>query len=270
MPELPEVETIVRGLAPAVRGRRVVAVDVREPRLRSPIAGQFASMLVGRRIDALSRHGKYLLATLDDGRLWLVHLGMTGQLVLTADPPPERRHDHVRIRFDDGSTLTYHDPRRFGRMAVIAGDAIAREAGGGLDALSGALTAEALFGLTRGRRTSIKALLMDQRRLAGLGNIYVNEILFAASIRPRRAARRLSRADCLRVVDATRRVLADAIRHGGSSISDYRDGYGREGAFQRSHRVYDRAGKACVRCGATIRGCVVVGRSTFYCPRCQR
>jgi formamidopyrimidine-DNA glycosylase len=270
MPELPEIETIVRGLAPAVCGRRVVGVDVRERRLRAPLARDFPTRLTGRRVDALSRHGKYLIATLDDARIWLVHLGMSGQLTLTPGRPAARVHDHVVVDFDDGSTLTYNDPRRFGCMQVIEPTALAAHAGSGIDALSPALTGDVLHALARGRKTSVKALLMDQRRIAGLGNIYVSELLFRAGVRPRRAAGRLTRAECARVVDASREILRAAIRDGGSSISDYRDGFGQFGCFQRSHQVYDRAGEACRTCGTKIHGCVVVGRSTFHCPRCQR
>ena len=270
MPELPEIETIRRGIAPEVEGRRIVAVDVRERRLRTPIARDFADRLAGRHVVQFDRHGKFLLGHLDDGRLWLVHLGMSGQLTLADGPVPARTHDHVVVRFEGDRTLTYNDPRRFGRLAVIDAAAVAAEAGGGVDALSPALDAGLLFALTRRRRTSIKALLMDQRRIAGLGNIYVSERLFRAGVRPRRAAGRLSRAECARIVAATAHVLAEAVRLGGSSINDYRDGFGRYGCFQSVHQVYDRAGEACRRCGTTVRGVVVVGRSTFWCPTCQR
>src|SRR5262249_26621609 len=164
----------------------------------------------------------------------------------------------------------FNDARRFGRMAVVDGAAASAETGGGLDPLGPEFTADALFALTRRRRTPVKALLMDQRRIAGVGNIYANEILHHAGIRPRRHAARLKRTDCVRLADATRAVLTDAIRRGGSSIADYRDGLGRTGWFQLDHRVYDRDGDPCRRCGTPIRSRVVVGRSTFYCPRCQR
>jgi formamidopyrimidine-DNA glycosylase len=270
VPELPEVETVVRCLAPELTGRQVRSVVVHETRLRGGVAPEFASRLTGRRIDGLSRRGKYLLAALDDGRVWLVHLGMTGRLTLgPADATPER-HDHVVVALDDGRRVTYNDARRFGRMAVLDREVLEAETGCGIDPLDAAFTADLLFGMTRGRRIPIKALLMDQRRVAGLGNIYVNEILFHAGIRPRRRAARLGRAECARVVRATRAVLTDAIRRGGSSISDYRDGLGRRGWFQLRHRVYDRAGEACRRCGTAIRAQVLVGRSSFYCPECQR
>jgi formamidopyrimidine-DNA glycosylase len=268
MPELPEVETLRRSLAPAVARRQVREVRVREPRLRTTVAREFAAQLTGRRIEGLGRHGKYLLATLDSTDVWLVHLGMTGRLTLgggSATGP----HDHVTVMLDDGRVLSYADPRRFGRMAVVAADAVTRETGTGVDALSPALTAEALHLLTRRRRTSVKALLMDQRLVAGIGNIYASEILFHAGIRPRRRAGRLRRAECQRLATAIRAVLTAAIRRGGSSISDYVDGLGRSGWFQLRHRVYDRAGSPCRRCRAAIRSCVVSGRSTYYCPRCQ-
>jgi formamidopyrimidine-DNA glycosylase len=271
VPELPEVETTVRGLAPVLRGRRIEAVTVHDGRLRVPIAADFASRLTGRRIVGLRRHGKFILAPLDDGHLWLVHLGMSGRLTLGNAARSAMRHDHVVLRLDDGRLLTYNDPRRFGRLAVIAEDGVPRETVPGLDALSDRLTPAALHASARRhRRTTIKSLLMDQREIAGLGNIYVNEILFQAHVRPRRRAGRLSRAECGRLVAATRSVLTRAIARGGSSISDYRDGFERAGAYQAEHHVYDRDGASCRRCGTIIRRCVVSGRATYYCPRCQR
>jgi len=270
VPELPEIETVRRSLAPAIVGRRVVAVRVQERRLRGGVAASFATALAGRRIAEVTRRGKYLLAPLDDGRLWLVHLGMTGQLTLAPRDRPARRHDHIVVELDDGFVITYNDPRRFGRMAVIAPSRLVAETGEGVDPLDDAFSPAALFALTRARRTPIKALLMDQRRVAGVGNIYANEILFRAGVRPGRRAARLARDDCQRIVAASRAVLMEAIRRGGSSISDYRDGLGREGWFQLDHCVYDRAGRPCPTCRTPIRTRVVVGRSTFYCPRCQK
>jgi formamidopyrimidine-DNA glycosylase len=270
VPELPEVETVVRSLAGELTGRRVVEVTLRERRLRGGVARDFPARLEGRRMVGLERRGKYVLVRLDDGAVWLVHLGMTGQLTLAPASRPDRLHDHVVVALDDGRLLTFNDARRFGRVAIVAADALRGEAGDGIDPLGDDFTAGALFGLTRHRRTSIKALLMDQRRVAGLGNIYVNEILFHAGIRPRRRAGRLARAECARLVAATRQVLEEAIRRGGSSISDYRDGLGRAGEFQLRHHVYDRAEQPCRRCGAAIRKRVHAGRSSFYCPSCQR
>jgi formamidopyrimidine-DNA glycosylase len=270
VPELPEVETIARGLAPALEGRSVVKVVVREARLRAPIATDFAACLAGRRFGRMGRTGKYLVTPLDDGRLWLVHLGMTGRLTLAGGHRLALVHDHVEMTLDDRRTLVYNDPRRFGRLDVMASDELASIVGPGVDALDPSIDAAWLFARARGRRTSIKALLMDQRQIAGLGNIYVSELLFRAGLRPRRRAARLSRDDCARVVAAMRAVLDEAIARGGSSISDYRDGFDQAGSFQDEHLVYDRAGSPCRRCATPIRGVVVVGRSTFYCPRCQR
>ncbi len=261
---------MVRSLAGELVGRRVLAVTLRETRLRGGVAADLPSRLEGRRITRLERRGKYLLARLDDDAVWLVHLGMTGQLTLAPASRPDRVHDHVVIALDDGRLLTFNDARRFGRVAVVAGEALSEEAGDGIDPLADGFNADSLFQLTRRRRTTIKALLMDQRRVAGLGNIYVNEILFHAGIRPQRCAGRLARAECERLVASTRRVLAEAIRRGGSSISDYRDGLGRAGDFQLRHHVYDRAAEPCRRCGTLIRKRVHAGRSSFYCPRCQR
>lgn len=269
MPELPEVETVVRSLAGLV-GRRVVGVTVRERRLRGGVAPDFVTRLTGRRIERLGRSGKYILAWLDDGAVWVVHLGMTGRLTLAAADRADAVHDHLVVALDDGRVVTFNDARRFGRTAVVPPERLGDEVGGGIDALADRFTAEALFRLTRRRRTSIKALLMDQRRVAGLGNIYVNELLFRAGVRPRRRAGNLTRAECAKIVGATRMVLEEAIRGGGSSISDYRDGLGRVGEFQRRHLVYDRAGRPCRRCRTPIRRRVHGGRSTFYCPRCQK
>jgi formamidopyrimidine-DNA glycosylase len=270
VPELPEVETIVRGLAPALTSRRITDVVVRERRLRTPIAGDFAAALSGRRIVGVRRHGKFMLTDLDDTRIWLVHLGMSGRLTLADAARPDRLHDHVVLRLDDGRVLTYNDPRRFGRLAVIAADAVGAETVPGVDALSDELTAARLFAMSRRRRTSVKALLMDQRLVAGLGNIYVSEICFQAGIRPRRAAGRLRGTDCLALAVAIRAVLDEAIVRGGSSISDYRDGFERFGSYQDVHQVYDRAGEPCRRCGTPVKAAVVAGRSTFWCPTCQR
>ncbi|HXJ36323.1 MAG TPA: bifunctional DNA-formamidopyrimidine glycosylase/DNA-(apurinic or apyrimidinic site) lyase [Candidatus Eisenbacteria bacterium] len=270
MPELPEVETIVRGLAPALDGRIVREVVVREPRLRVTLASDFATRLGGRRLGTMRRLGKYMLTPLDDGRVWLVHLGMTGRLTLAGARPLPLVHDHVVLRLDDQRTLTYNDPRRFGRLDVLEPGAVPGVVGPGVDALDDALSAAWLFARSRKRRTSVKALLMDQRQVAGLGNIYVSELLFRAGVRPRRRAALLTRDECTRIVEAMRAVLGEAIGRGGSSISDYRDGFDQAGSFQDEHLVYDRAGEPCRRCGGPIKGVVVVGRSTFYCPRCQR
>lgn len=269
MPELPEVETTRRSLLGDVVGARVVAVTVRERRLRRPLAADFAERLRGRRIAAIERRGKYLLFALDDGRVLLVHLGMSGSLCLTGTAALPVRHDHVAIALDNGRQLVFNDPRRFGLMRVGRHDELAELRALGPDPLAAAPTVDQWRVLTR-RRAPIKSVLMDQRRLGGIGNIYANEALFEAGIRPRRRAAGLTRAELARLADALRTVLERAVALGGSSISDYRDGNGNPGYFQIHHAVYDRAGEPCGRCGSRIKRIVLGGRSTFYCPRCQR
>jgi formamidopyrimidine-DNA glycosylase len=270
MPELPEVETVRRGLAAAVTGRRIAAVAVHERRLRRPIARDFATRLAGRRITAVRRRAKYLLLDLDDRSVWLVHLGMTGTLVVRPRAEPLRIHTHVVADLDDGRTLRFHDPRRFGLMRVGAPTALAELAALGPEPLDEGFSPAFLHETARRQRRAVKSLLMDQQVVAGLGNIYVNEILFAAGVRPSRPTARVTRAEAVRIVAETARVLGAAIALRGSSISDYRDERGEPGAFQHAFRVYERAGEPCRRCDGVIRRRVIVGRSSFFCPRCQR
>jgi formamidopyrimidine-DNA glycosylase len=270
MPELPEVETTRRSLLADVVGARIVGAVVRERRLRRPVAADLATQLRGRRVAAIERAGKYLLFVLDDGRTLLVHLGMSGSLCLTSATIPPARHDHVVIALDSGRQLVFNDPRRFGLVRLGRRAHLAELRGIGPDPLAAAPTLDQWRALTRGRRAPIKTLLMDQRRLAGVGNIYANEALFAAGLRPRRRAGSLTRPELARLAEALRAVLERAVILGGSSISDYRDGNGNPGYFQIHHAVYDRAGQPCGRCGSVIKRIVLAGRSTFYCPRCQR
>jgi formamidopyrimidine-DNA glycosylase len=273
MPELPEVETVRRSLLPRVVGRRIDAVEIRERRLRRPIQADFAARLVGRRIDGVERRAKYLLFHLDNGDCVLAHLGMSGALLVRDAAVTAERHDHVRVRLNDGTELVFNDPRRFGLLKV----GTAADVNGwselsvlGPDPLDPAFTAEQFAAALRGGKRAIKNLLIDQSALGGVGNIYANEALFRARIRPTRRAHRVRRAEVTPLFDALRAVLCEAVDLGGSSISDYRDGDGRPGYFQLRLRVYDRAGEACLDCGATIRRVVQTGRSSFYCPRCQR
>jgi formamidopyrimidine-DNA glycosylase len=268
MPELPEVETIRRSLRPLI-GQRIEAVEVVEPRLRRRIADDFGRQLIGQTIEAIERRGKYLLLHLSGGACLLAHLGMTGALLLQPLGTPRQPHDHVRFQLSAGLQLSYNDPRRFGLLQVGREDEFAELAHMGPDPLSDAFSVSQLVALARGRKRPVKNLLMDQRALGGIGNIYANEILFRAYIRPGRQVRRLSLRDLTALLRATRTVLHAAIRHGGSSISDYRDGQGRAGYFQLRLRVYDRAGKPCPRCRTLIRRTVHAGRSSFYCPQCQ-
>lgn len=270
MPELPEVETIVSGLRPALVGRRVLAVEVREPRLRVRVPAELPRRLRGRRIVSVERHGKRILMALDDGMVCVVGLGMTGRLTLRTGSAAPAPYDCLTFLLDDRRRLVYSDVRRFGRVDVACGlDAVDGD-GHGIDALSPRLTPELLHRAARRRHTAVKTLLMDQRLVAGLGNIYANEILFHAGIRPRRTAHRLRRAAWTAIVEAMRAVLRMAIARGGSTIADYRDGFGRFGSYQELHAVYARAGAPCRRCGTPIRSAVLAGRSTFWCPVCQR
>jgi formamidopyrimidine-DNA glycosylase len=269
MPELPEVETVRRSLLP-IRGRRIIRVEVTEPRLRRRVEDDFATRLVGRAISDIERRGKYLLFRLSGGQSLLAHLGMSGSLVVQPQGTAAEMHDHVRVQLSGGVQLVYNDPRRFGLMRVGRGDAFDELAHVGPDPVSGTLSLEALVALTRGRKKPVKNLLMDQRALGGIGNIYANEILFAAGIRPSRQARRLTRKDLERLLGATQKILSDAIQLGGSSISDYKDGAGRPGYFQLRLRVYDRANLPCPRCRTPIKRTIHAGRSSFYCSSCQR
>lgn len=270
MPELPEVETVRRSLEPHLVGARIADVDVRERRLRRPIQADIAVRLRRRCVQSIERRGKYLLFALDGPDTMLVHLGMSGALELRATAAACAPHDHVLLHLDGGRTLVFNDPRRFGLLRVAPRAALVELAAVGPDALGEEWPAARLKVLARGRRLSIKNLLMDQRGLGGLGNIYVNEILFRAGIRPRRAAASLRGREFEALAVALRAVLAEAVRLGGSSISDFRDGEGRPGYFQLHLAVYDRAGKPCRNCETAIRRVVVGGRSSFYCPRCQR
>jgi formamidopyrimidine-DNA glycosylase len=269
MPELPEVETVRRSLQPIV-GRRIEAVEVFDGRLRRPLAADFASRLAGRCITAIDRRAKYLLVRLSGGDTLLAHLGMSGALLLQPAGTARVEHDHVRLQLSGRVQLAFNDPRRFGLLRVGRGDRFTELDHIGLDPLDDTFSLGNLVTLARGRKKPVKNLLMDQRALGGIGNIYANEILFRARIRPGRQARRLTRAELARLFDATRAVLAHAIELGGSSISDYRDASGRPGYFHLRLSVYDRAGAPCPRCRTAVRRAVHAGRSSFYCPTCQK
>ena len=271
MPELPEVETTRRGIAPIVTGRRVARITVYDSRLRWPVPGDLDRVLRGRAIDGVDRRGRYLLFGFGDATL-LVHLGMTGTLRFYADPPARMPHDHVDIVLDDGSLLRYRDPRRFGAVLWIAPPGRSHPL---LDALGpepfdAAFDADYLHRLTRPRRAAIKLALMDNHVVTGVGNIYANEALFRAGIRPTTRANRVSKPRLRRLVDATRDVLGAAIAKGGSSVRDYVGSDGSTGHFQLEYFVYAREGAACRVCGTAIRQARIGQRSSFFCPRCQR
>lgn len=269
MPELPEVEVTRRGIAPHLVGRRITSVAVREPRLRWPVPAA-VRRLAGRTVRGVARRGKYLLLDCGDGHL-ILHLGMSGSLRVVDAGEPPGRHDHVDIALG-ARLLRLRDPRRFGAVLWTGADPathpLLRRLG--VEPLSKAFDGRRLHALCRGRRTSIKQLLMDGRLVVGVGNIYASESLFLAGISPRRRAGTLAAARCGRLADAIKQVLRAAIRAGGSTLRDFVGGDGASGYFQAQHRVYDRAGKPCRRCGAPVRRLVQGQRATFYCPACQR
>ena len=282
MPELPEVETIARGVHARVKCDRIVEAwfgSHREP-FKTPAAKQ-ARGLEGRTILAVHRTGKHIVCELgsaSEGKTgrgegvpeaqWIVHLGMTGRLLVTTPDADVAPHTHARLRLQSGSELRFVDPRRFGRLEFRS---LAKEegfSGPGAEPLT--IEAAEFAGLFRGRRLAIKAALLNQRLLAGVGNIYADESLFRAGIRPRKAAGWLTKAELERLRVGLREVLEHAIRLGGSSVSDYVDAAGVRGFFQLEHCVYQRTGQPCRNCQTEIRRIVVAGRSTHYCPQCQR
>jgi len=270
MPELPEVETIRRSLLPHVLGTDIKEVVVTERRLRQPIAADFEERLRNRCIQEIERRGKYLLFVLDPPAILLVHLGMTGALEIREMGSPRRSHDHLRMRLGTGRDLVYNDPRRFGLMRVGDDADFSELRQMAPDPFAPHWSSDRLYTLTRGRRLPIKNLLMNQRAIGGIGNIYANEMLYRAGIRPRRRACTLSRREINALATAMRAVLDEAVQLGGSSISDFRDSAGRPGSFQLRLAVYNREGEACGRCGRSIRRIILAGRSSFYCPKCQR
>jgi formamidopyrimidine-DNA glycosylase len=271
MPELPEVETIVRDLSGLVTGRTIVAVKVLKPDLLGgdrPAA--FARALKGSRIRAITRRAKNLIFDLGDDRL-VVNLGMTGRLLVTSSGSPLPAHLGVRFELDDGRLLLYQDVRRFGRLDhLTAAEWAARDSALGLEPLSPAFDDAELYRLTRGSRVAIKTWLMNQRRVVGVGNIYASEALFRARIEPRRAAGRITRKQAASLRVAIQEVLQEAIDFRGTTLLDYRDAAGERGEFATRLRVYDREGEPCRACETPIRRIVQGGRSTFFCPHCQK
>jgi formamidopyrimidine-DNA glycosylase len=294
MPELPEVETVRRGLEPAMVGARIVAVEARRPDLRFPLPERFSERLTGKTVTGLGRRAKYLLADLSSGEVLVMHLGMTGRfLVETPDGHVEepgafyeeagqaRAHDHVRLRLSNGIVVTYNDARRFGFMDLVAREAIETSRhfkAMGVEPLGNRLDAALLAHLFEGKAAPLKAALLDQSLIAGLGNIYVCEALHRAHLSPRRAAGTLAKksgaptAGAERLVASIRAVLAEAVEAGGSTLRDHRKTDGSLGYFQHRFRVYDREGEPCPTpgCPGTVRRIVQAGRSTFFCPTCQR
>ena len=271
MPELPEVETIRRDLAARVVGRRFTAVEVMpgaEKVVALPSPAEFVRALPGLRIEGIERRGKYLLLPLSDGRHLIVHLRMTGALILRPTGAPAEGYLRVRLSLDDKTELRYTDLRKLGMMWLVDDPALV-VGGLGPDALE-ALLPETLRSLLDGRKAPVKMVLMDQRRLAGLGNIYADEALFVAGVRPQRPAGSLTGAQVKRLHRAVGEVLREAMGHRGTSFRDYVDGEGKEGEHQLHVKVYRRSGEPCYVCGVPIERIKLGGRSSHFCPRCQK
>lgn len=271
MPELPEVETTLRGLAPHLTGQIVTEVCIRNAQLRWPVPHNLPKLLRGQTVRELQRRAKYLLMRFDHGTL-ILHLGMSGSLrVLNSHVPPDK-HDHFDLVMENGTIMRLRDPRRFGAVLWHRG-----EPGGhpllarlGPEPLQGGFDADYLYRATRKRSAAIKLVIMDNQVVVGVGNIYANEALFRAGIKPQLAAGRLSHARCKKLVSEIRATLGEAIKAGGSSLRDYVDSDGKQGYFQQHYWVYGRANEACRQCGSAIKQIRQGQRSSFYCPVCQR
>ncbi|MEM7742865.1 MAG: bifunctional DNA-formamidopyrimidine glycosylase/DNA-(apurinic or apyrimidinic site) lyase [Pseudomonadota bacterium] len=287
MPELPEVETVRRGLEPVLAGHRLAEVEQRRADLRWPLPERMAARLTGRRVLGLTRRSKWILIALDGDETWMIHLGMSGRLLIEGgaeghtpgqfvhDPGRHPVHDHVVVRTDAGTMVTYNDVRRFGAMDLWPTEELGAHphlAGLGPEPLSNSFHGAALAGAFAARQSPVKSVLLDQRTVAGLGNIYVCEALHRAGIHPRRIAASISRPRVDRLVAEIVATLSEAIEAGGSSLRDYRRADGELGYFQHTFRAYGRAGEPCRRdgCRGRILRIVQSGRSTFYCSKCQR
>ena len=289
MPELPEVETVKRGLEPVLKGRKIERVETRRTGLRFPFPIDFEVRLSGARVRALSRRAKYILAELDNGLSLIVHLGMTGRFTVLspkgvsnlgafyfeaqtgegADGP----HDHVVIHLEGGVRVVYSDPRRFGLMDIVETASVDQHrllAGIGVEPLGNELSADYLRQKLKGKAAPMKAALLDQRIIAGLGNIYVCEALFRAKISPKRKAGSVKAEKLEELVRHIRVILNEAILAGGSTLQDFQNTNGEQGSYQQRFLVYDREGEPCASCGKPIKRIVQLGRSTFYCSHCQK
>ena len=283
MPELPEVETVRRGLSPAMEGVLIKQADVNRPDLRWPFPDRMAERLTGQRVDRLRRRSKYILADLNSGETLLIHLGMSGRMTVSGDPlgqfvhdhPMPEKHDHVVFHMANGARVTFNDPRRFGAMDLLP-TATAEEhkllSVLGPEPLGNDFHEQHLIDAFKGKNTPVKSALLDQGIVAGLGNIYVCEALYRGKVSPRRKAGQISAPRVAALVPIIRKVLQDAIEAGGSSLRDFRQADGELGYFQHSFDVYGREGEPCRTegCGAPIKRITQSGRSSFYCVQCQR
>jgi len=295
MPELPEVETVARGLRPVMESRRIVTVELRRKSLRYPLPRDFAARLVNRGIRSVGRRAKYVLVNLDNGEALLIHLGMTGRLTVlpasggqrnlgefyneeAATANPAGKHDHVVFGLDDGTRIVFTDPRRFGAMDIVpegGEESHPRLKDLGPEPFGNGFSSAHLAGRFRGKKAPLKAALLDQGVVAGLGNIYVCEALFRSGLSPKRRAGSLARTASVEprldtLVRHIRDILEEAIIAGGSTLQDFAGADGSSGAYQQRFLVYDREGEPCTKCRKPIKRIVQSGRSTFYCPACQK
>jgi len=283
MPELPEVETVRRGLTPVMEGAVIAEAEVRRPDLRWPLPERMAERLTGQTVDRLRRRSKYILADLSSGETLIIHLGMSGRILVSGEVQgrfvrahaPRTSHDHVVLHMANGARVTFNDARRFGAMDLVPTECVEGHwllEALGPEPLGNGFDETYLAARLRGRRTPVKAALLDQRVVAGLGNIYVCEALHRAGIHPGRHAGRIGAHRIANLVPTIRAVLGEAIEAGGSSLRDYRQADGELGYFQHNFRVYGREGAPCRTpdCGGIVRRIVQSGRSSFYCPACQR
>ena len=271
MPELPEVETTKRGIAPHLLNRRILRVDVREPRLRWPVSKTFAQNIAGHKVLDVSRRAKYLLFKLEHG-YFMLHLGMSGSLRLAPNQEALRKHDHLIFHLPGKLSLRFNDPRRFGSAIWLGAhpEQHALLSALGPEPFDGACSAEKLFAQSRKRKVAIKNFIMDNHIIVGVGNIYASEALFMSGIRPRRAAGRLSRAQYAVLLQNIREVLQASIDQGGTTLRDFVGGDGKPGYFQQTLNVYGKQGSPCSQCGHVIKQITVGQRSSFYCPSCQQ
>ncbi len=271
MPELPEVETTLRGISPHVVGKTIRSLCVRQPQLRWLIPANLADNIVGKKVRAASRRGKYLILAIGDGHL-LIHLGMSGSLRIVAAEHPVAKHDHVDITLPGKRCLRFTDPRRFG--AILWADELLEEhpllAHLGPEPLTEDFTAALLFQATRKRKQAIKTLIMDSKIVVGVGNIYANEALFMAGIRPRRAAKSLSQVEVKRLVEKIKFVLNRSVEQGGTTLRDFVGGDGKPGYFKQQLQVYGRENENCHQCHTALKSLRLGQRATVYCPECQQ
>ena len=271
MPELPEVETTLRGIAPHILNKKFAQIIVRKEKLRWKIPNLLAEILCGQTVQNCRRRAKYLLIEMDTGVL-IIHLGMSGSLRIFRDTPQKAgKHDHADFIFEDGTLLRYHDPRRFGAILWFAGVAEHHELLQklGVEPLSDEFTATYLLNQLRGKNRAIKQAIMDNSVVVGVGNIYANESLFQAAILPTRPAKTLNLNDCERLVTAIKQILLRSIETGGSTLRDFVDSDGKSGYFQQEYKVYRRDGSGCLKCGTMIEKIILGQRGTFFCPNCQ-